>query len=112
MAAFPQTPSASEMNASSLPSYATLVLVAIVLVNLATAWVVMLTMGENSGQLFAGAPPGIAALSCLLLILFYYNAMLPIEVSFWGSAFLAVMGLWGAWADYRHLAGCGSIPCS
>jgi hypothetical protein len=92
------------MNASSLPSYATLVVIAVILANLATAWVVIITMGEHSGQMFAAAPPGLAALSCLLLVFFYYNIVVPIEVSFWGSAFLAAMGLWGAWADYRHLA--------
>ncbi len=91
------------MNASSLPSYATLVVVAVILLNLATAWVVVLTMGENNGNLFAGAPPGVAALSCLMLVFLYYNAVVAPEVAFWGSAALAALGLWGAWVDYTRL---------
>lgn len=91
------------MNASSLPSYATIVVAAVILANLATAWVVVLTMGANGGQLFSGAPLGVTSLSCLLLVFLYYNMLFPLEVSFWGSAVLAALGLWGAMVDYRHL---------
>ena len=91
------------MTASNLPYYANMVVIAIILAILATAWVVVLTTGENGGKLYAGAPAGVAALSGLLLVFFYYNAVLPLEVSFWGSAILAALGLWGAWVDYTHL---------
>jgi hypothetical protein len=99
-----EQPDDRNMDSPLLPSYAFLIVIGIVLANVATVVVVVITMGEHGGSVFAGAPPMLAGLSCLTLVLCYYKIMLPVEVSFWGSAFLAAMGLWGAWADYTHLA--------
>lgn len=92
------------MNPSPLPSYAYLIVGAAVVANLITASMVMITMSMNKSILYDAGPPGVAALSCLALLLFHYNALLPQEVALWGSAFLAAMGLWGAWVDYVHLS--------
>ncbi len=92
------------MTESPLPSYAFLIVAVVIMVNLATAWVMMLTMGENNGSLYSGGPPAVAALSCVLLLFCYYKVILPIDFSFWGAAFLAALGLWGAWVDYTHLS--------
>jgi hypothetical protein len=92
------------MTDPSLPSYATLVVFAVILANIATAWVVLMTFGANKGELYAGAPPLVAGLSCLSLALCYYKAIVAVDVSFWASVFFAVMGLWGAWRDYNHLS--------
>ena len=91
------------MTESELSSYAYLVTAFVVIANLGTAWIVVLTMGENKGILASGGPPLLAALSCLALLLLHYNVLLPREVSFWGSAILAALGFWGAWVDYAHL---------
>ena len=89
---------------SSLPSYAAVVLLAVIVANLVTAWLVVLAIGENSGNLFDVGPPWLAAFSCIGLLLCYYKAIFPVELSFWGSAVLGGMGLWGAWVDYTRLA--------
>jgi hypothetical protein len=92
------------MNDSALPAFAITIVVMVIAMNLATAWVTALTMSENNGGLFAAGPPVLAALSCLSLCLCYYRILLPIDVSFWAAVFLAVMGFWGAWVDYSRLA--------
>ncbi len=92
------------MEAYTLPTYAFLVVIAVVLANLGTAWLVMISMGENNGSLISGGPPLVAALSVLCLVLSQYNILLPLDVSFWGSAFLAALGAWGAWVDYAHIS--------
>ncbi|MBK6982432.1 MAG: hypothetical protein IPH30_13670 [Betaproteobacteria bacterium] len=92
------------MEAYTLPTYAYLVVIAVVLANLGTAWILVLTMGENNGSIISGGPPLVAALSVLCLVLSQYNILLPLDVSFWGSAFLAALGLWGAWVDYAHIS--------
>ncbi len=86
-----------------LPSYATIVVGAIILANLASAWVITLTMGKNKGEFYDQGPPWMVALSILTLLLCWYDLFLPIEVSFWGATAFAGFGLWGAWADYTHL---------
>lgn len=88
----------------SVPSYSYLILAVAVMANLATAWMVMLTMGENKGNLFAPGPPLLAGLSIFSLLLYNYNAIVSQELSFWGTVFMAAMGLWGAWVDYTHLS--------
>jgi hypothetical protein len=92
------------MNATALPSYAFLIAVIVVVANLATAWLVMLSVAENSGSFYDQGPAWLAVISSICLALSYYNAILPVELSFWGSAGLGAMGLWGAWVDYARLA--------
>jgi hypothetical protein len=87
----------------SLPSYAGVIAVAVIFGNLATAWLLVLTMGENSGGLADAGPPWVVAISCLLLVLCYYRIIMPVEMSFWGSAIACALGLWGAWVDYTRL---------
>jgi len=91
------------MPESDLPSYAVVVEVLTVLAILGTAWIVVLTMGENSGNVISGGPPLLGALSCLSLVLLHYDVILDREVSFWAAACLGALGLWGAWVDYTHL---------
>jgi hypothetical protein len=92
------------MNASSLPSYASLLAVVVVLLNLATLWLVALAMGENNGNVFSEGPPWIAVLSFICLGMCYYKIVVSPEVSFWIAVGMSVMGLWGAWVDYSRLA--------
>ena len=92
------------MDASSLPSYAAMVVVAVIAANLATAWLVVLSIGENSGNLADQGPPLLAALSCIALVLCYYKIIFPVELSFWGAAALGALALWGAWVDYTRLS--------
>lgn len=92
------------MNAAALPSYASLVSVIVVVANLVTLWLVLLAMGKNRGSLADQGPPMLAGLSFVALALCYYNAIFPVEMSFWGAAVLGAMGLWGAWVDYARLS--------
>lgn len=92
------------MNASSLPSYAGMVVVAVIVANLATAWLVVLSYGMNNGNLADHGPPWLGALSCIALLLCYYGIIFSVELSFWGSVILAALALWGAWVDYTRLS--------
>ncbi|MGE0355407.1 MAG: hypothetical protein AB7P08_00695 [Burkholderiales bacterium] len=88
----------------SLPSYAGVVMVLVIIANLATGWVVLLTMGVNGGSLFSGGPPAMVGISCVALALCHYNILIPLDVSFWGATLSGALGLWGAWVDYSHLS--------
>ncbi|MBL0142561.1 MAG: hypothetical protein IPP91_10805 [Betaproteobacteria bacterium] len=92
------------MTDSSIPSYAGLIAIVVIMANLATAWLVVLAMGENSGGVFSEGPPWIAVGSGVTLALWHYNVILPAEMSFWGSVLLGAMGLWGSWVDYARLS--------
>lgn len=94
----------SDMTQPALPSYAYLIVGVAILANVAAAWMVMLTMSLNKSILYDPGPPGLAALSIVVLLLFHYDALLPRDISLWGAAFLAGMSLWGAWVDYVHLS--------
>lgn len=91
------------MKSSALPSYAMLVVSAIILANIVAVWVILLTMGKNKGDFYDQGPPWMVALSLIALLFCWYEIILPAEVTFWGSAAFAAFGLWGAWADYTHL---------
>jgi hypothetical protein len=86
-----------------LPSYANVVIGAVIVANILSAWVIAITMAKNKGELYDQGPPWMVALSVVTLLLCFYDLFLPAEVSFWGSAALAGFALWGSWVDYSHL---------
>lgn len=94
----------TKMPEPSLPSYAGVVMILVIVANLATGWVVMLTIGMNGGSLYSGGPVAMVGISVLALALCQYNILLPVDISFWGATLTGALGLWGAWVDYSHLS--------
>jgi uncharacterized membrane protein HdeD (DUF308 family) len=91
------------MKATSLPTYAMLVISGVILANIIAAWIILLTIGKNKGELYDQGPPWMVAASVITLLFCWYDIFMPAEVAFWGSVVLAVFALWGAWADYSYL---------
>ena len=91
------------MKTNVLPPYAMILLSGVILANIISVWLILMTMAKNKGELYDQGPPWMAALSVIMVLLCWYDSILPPETSFWGSAGFAVFAIWGSWVDFRHL---------
>ncbi len=88
---------------SPLPTYASAIYGFTIFLNLCTAWLVAITFGKNKGMLYDQGPPWMIAVSVVAMLMCWNKVLLPQDITFWGSFIAALLGLWGAWVDYKHL---------
>jgi hypothetical protein len=91
------------MHPTELPSYASMVIGLVILADIIAAWIVLMTMMKNKGNLYDQGPPWMIVLSAVSLFLCWKNAFVSVEISFWAAVGFGILGLWGAWTDYIHL---------